>query len=257
MTSTRLPGKILLPLAGAPLLLRMLDRVRTAQLVGDVIVATTDSTSDDVVAGLCMKNGIPVYRGHPTDLLDRHYQCAKAYSADIVLKIPSDCPLIDSGIIDRVTRAFMEASVDFASNLHPPTYPDGNDVEVMAIGALERAWREADKDFQREHTTPYIWDNPECFNTLNVCWETGMDYSGTYRFTIDYAEDYAFIKEVYDALYPANPNFRLDDILRLLNRRPEIAAINAKYAGTTWYRPYVGELKTMEPNPVKQSGNGR
>ncbi len=246
--SSRLPGKVLMPLAGKSLLERMVERVRAARTPFSVVVATTQDASDDPIAALCDSTGIPCYRGHPTDLLDRHYRAALAHGADVIAKIPSDCPLIDPAVIDRVLGVFLAApeAYDFVSNLHPPTYPDGNDVEIMPSRILEIAWREADRDFEREHTTPFLWEHPERFRLANVIWETGMDYSMSHRFTIDYPEDYEFIRAVYDRLWtPERPVFSLGDILDLLREQPEIMALNARYAGVNWYRHHLQDLKTI------------
>ena len=162
MGSSRLPGKVLLPLAGQPLLVRMTERVRRAPLAGTVVVATTTDAADDAIADLCAAHGLECFRGNPLDLLDRHYQAARHYAADVVLKIPSDCPLIDPAVIDEAVRFYLDFAerYDFVSNLHPATFPDGNDVEVMPFEALETAWREARRPLEREHTTPFFWENP-------------------------------------------------------------------------------------------------
>ena len=194
-----------------------------------------------------------MFRGSLNDLLDRHYFTAKQFNADVVLKIPSDVPLIDPAIIDRVISFFLgnKNKYDYVSNLHPATYPDGNDVEVMTFSALENAWKNAIRNFEREHTTPYFWENPDKFKIGNVEWESGKDYSMTHRFTIDYKEDYNFIKRVYDELYTTNPHFTLNDILNLLEKKPEIAAINSKYVGVNWYRNHLNELKTVTAEQTK------
>ncbi|APR83066.1 N-Acetylneuraminate cytidylyltransferase [Minicystis rosea] len=247
--STRLPGKVRLPLAGKTLLERMVERVRAAKTPFELVVATTVEASDDPLVALCDEAKIPCFRGHPTDLLERHYGAALAVGPqiDTVVKIPSDCPLIDPAVIDRVLAAhFASGGNDFTSNLHPATYPDGNDVEVMTLAALAIAHREADRTLEREHTTPFLWERPDRFRVGNVTWESGLDFAMSHRFTIDYPEDYDFIKAVYDALWrPERPIFGLDDILRLLEARPEIAALNAKYAGVNWYRHHLGELRTI------------
>ena len=247
--SSRLPNKVMLPLVGKPLLARMVERVRAARLVGAVVVATTTEREDDPIKALCQQEGFLCFRGHPTDLLDRHYQAGRCFNADTVVKIPSDVPLIDPDVIDKVIGVYLAKpdAYDYVSNLHPPSYPDGNDVEVMYMGALERAWIEARRDFEREHTTPFLWERPERFSIHNVTWETGLDYSMTHRWTIDYEEDYDFIEAIYEALYPQNPLFGLEDILALLERRPYIAALNAQYAGVNWYRRHLDELKTITP----------
>ena len=251
--SSRLPNKILLPLANKPLLYRMFERVAASKMCGTIVIATTTDKSDDVVENLCNKFNMICFRGHPTDLLDRHYQAAKLFSADAVVKIPSDCPLIDKSVIDKVLNYYMENLnyFDYVSNLHPPTYPDGNDVEIMSFKALSDAWENANRELEREHTTPYFWENPDKFRIGNVIWETGLDYSMSHRFTIDYEKDYNFIKQVYDELYSVNPIFTLNDILDLLDRKPEIKKINEEYCGVNWYRNHLDELKTITPDQTK------
>ncbi len=245
--SSRLQNKILLPLAEKPLLVRMYERVASSISKKEIVVATTIYDDDDEVEELCRSNNINIFRGHPTDLLDRHYKAALKYKADIVVKIPSDCPLICPNVIDQVLEYYKknEKKFDFVSNLHPATFPDGNDVEVINFKTLEKAWKEAEKDFEREHTTPFIWERPERFRIGNVKWETGLDFSMSHRFTIDYKEDYEFIKRIYDELYTENEIFTLCDIMMLLDRKPEIKKINEMYAGVNWYRNHLGELKTI------------
>ncbi len=246
--SSRLPRKILMPLQGKPLLQRMLERVQAASTPFDLVVATTYEPEDDAVRTLCRSLQVDCFSGHPTDLLDRHYRAAVERHADVVVKIPSDCPLIDPAVIDRVLGFFLQHhnEFDYVSNLHPATYPDGNDVEVMTMETLTTAWREATRDFEREHTTPFIWERPERFRIGNVAWETGLNYSMSHRWTIDYPEDYAFIARVYDELWTEEkPIFSMQDILRLLEAKPDIAAMNAQYAGVNWYRHHAGELRTV------------
>jgi spore coat polysaccharide biosynthesis protein SpsF len=246
--SSRLPNKVLLSLCTKPLLIRMIQRVAKTDLTGEIVIATSTKKEDDVIEKLCNEYSINCFRGHPTDLLDRHYQCGKEFNADAVVKIPSDCPLIDPQIIDKVISHFIKNKdkYDYVSNLHPATYPDGNDVEIMSFEVLESAWKEAKKNFEREHTTPYVWENPDRFKIGNVEWETGLDYSTTHRWTIDYEEDYIFIKNVYEELYKKNPGFGLNDILNLLEEKPYIYDINSKYAGKYWYENHLNELKNID-----------
>lgn len=254
MGSTRLPGKVMMPLAGKPLLQRMLERVRAASTMFDTVVATTTDPGDDPIRKLCNNLGVACYSGHPTDLLDRHCEAARSAGAETVVKIPSDCPLIDPAVIDRVLTYFIEnrASFDYVSNLHPATYPDGNDVEVTPMQILETARREAVRPFEREHTTPFIWERPERFRIGNVNWETGLDYSMSHRWTIDYPEDYQFVKAVFDELWNEHaPVFHINDILDLMARRPDIFALNTKFAGVNWYRNHLDELKTISKNEVR------
>src|SRR5262245_50125305 len=150
--STRLPGKVLMPLANRPLLQRMLERVLAANTPSAVVVATTRDRADDAVENVARETGVACFRGHSTDLLDRHFWAGIVFRADVVVKIPSDCPLIDPAVIDHVIGHYKvhAADADFVSNLHPGTYPDGNDVEVMPFGVLETAWVEATKPHERE-----------------------------------------------------------------------------------------------------------
>lgn len=248
MGSTRLPGKVMLPLAGEPLLCRMLQRIMAATAPFDLLVATSILPQDQPVRDACRTMGVRCFSGHPTDLLDRHYQAARMTGPDLVVKIPSDCPLIDPAVIDRVLEHAHQSAgaCDFVSNLHPPSYPDGNDVEVMAMDALRTAWMEAARPFEREHTTPFIWDQPSRFRIRNVQWEAGLDYSKSHRWTIDYPEDYQLIKAVYDELWSAGrPVFSLQEILNLLQSRPDLGTLNAAFAGQTWYRHHLHELKTI------------
>lgn len=252
--SSRLPDKVRLDLCGQPLLVRMVERVRRAKLAGQVAVITTTEASDDALADLCQQHHIPVFRGDAQDLLDRHYRAARHFGeTGGVVKIPSDCPLIDPAVIDRVLGFYLETEgrFDYVGNLHPATYPDGNDVEVMPFAALEAAWREARRPLEREHTTPFFWENPGRFRLANVAWETGLDYSMSHRFTIDYPADYEFVKAVYEALFPVKPAFGLADMLDLLTQRPDIYALNAEYAGVNWYRNHLDELKTVDASQTR------
>ena len=257
MGSSRLPGKVMRPLAGAPLLARMIERLRAARTPFDLVVATTTALGDAPIRHLCRRLGVACFSGHPTDLLDRHYQAARSVRADVVVKVPSDCPLIDPAILDRVLSAFLEdpGRYDYLGNLHPASYPDGNDVEVMTEAALATAWREAARPFEREHTTPFLWERPERFRIGNVFWEKGRDLSMTHRFTVDYAEDHAFVAAVFEALWtPLRPIFGLDEILALLDQRPDICAMNAGFAGVNWYRHHLGELRTVRPEATRFHG---
>lgn len=250
MGSTRLPGKVLLPLAGKPLLERQIERILAAKSRFEVCVATTPSAEDEPIRELCRRIGIPVFDGHPSDLLDRHYRVGVAYGADAIVKIPSDCPLIDPSVIDRVITVYQAApgALDFVTNLYPPTWPDGNDVELMTMEALACAFQNANRAFEREHTTPFIWERPERFRIANVTWETGFDFSKTHRFTVDHAEDYAFVSRVYRELCTSSrPVFSLLEVLQLLQENPEISELNAQYRGKTWHLAHVSELRHFRP----------
>lgn len=220
--STRLPGKTLKPLAGQPMLARVVERTRRARLLNEVVVATTRSPRDDVIADLCRQRGWPWERGSEEDLLDRYREAARARSADIVVRITSDCPLIDPGIIDAVVGEFLGGSWDYVSNtLEPRTFPRGLDVEAVSFAALDRAWRESRNSSWREHVTPYIYRHPETFRLHRVANERDLSY---HRWTVDTPEDYELIRRIYD-------HFRGDaftwlEVLGLLEEHPDWVEIN-------------------------------
>ena len=236
MGSSRFPGKVLKPLGDSNILLEICRRVRAARHCGEVVVATSDLSEDDLIADTCLSQDIPFWRGDVSDLLDRHYQCAVGHRADAVVKIPSDCPLIDPKVIDRVIGTFLQynGSVDYVSNLHPPSYPDGNDVEIFTMKALKVAWTEAESPTEREHTTPFFWTHPERFRLANVEWESGRDVSDAYRITLDYVEDYELICRIHNALSPLNKNFGVNEVIAYLDSHREVKALNEAYLGETW-----------------------
>jgi spore coat polysaccharide biosynthesis protein SpsF len=250
--STRLPGKVLLPLGGRPMLVRMLERLAGARTPDTVVVATTTLPEDDAIEATVARAGFSCVRGHPTDLLDRHYDAARRTGADVVVKVPSDCPLVDPEVVDRVVAAHLDDpdGAAYTSNLHPESYPDGNDVEAMGIAALETAWREASRPYEREHTTPFLWDQPGLFPTKNVLWETGRNLSRSHRVVVDYEEDYAVVRAVFDALWTAErPVFRVAEIARFLDEHPEVRRINEARFGASWYRAHASELRTAAARP--------
>jgi spore coat polysaccharide biosynthesis protein SpsF len=251
MSSTRMPEKVLQPLGGQPLLVRMLERVRAASTPFDLCVATTTEAIDDAVVTAAARAGVQSVRGHPTDLLDRHVQAARTFGAEAVVKIPSDCPLIDPAVVDRVIGAFLDdPTYDYVSNLHPATWPDGYDVEVMLREAIETAHREATRPHEREHTTPFLWDRPERFRIKNVTLD--RDLQMTHRLTIDYPADYALIKAVFDGLHvEGRPPFGLEAIVAYLDAHPEVFALNQKYAGVNWYRHHLNDLRTIDASQTR------
>jgi len=246
LASSRLPGKVLLPAAGRPLLEHMLLRVRAARHARRVVVATTTDPQDEPIVQLCARLQVECYRGHPLDCLDRHLQVGIATRASAVVKIPSDCPIVDPAAIDRVLSAYLAraSELDFVSNQHPMTWPDGNDVEVIGIDALHAAAREAVDPFDREHTTPFIWTRPERFRARNVRWETGLDYSRSQRWVVDWPEDYQLVRGVIEALCEhKGPLFGLQDVLSLLSQRPELMRLNAQHRGYSYM--------TLRPDAAK------
>src|SRR3989344_1128542 len=228
MGSSRLPGKVLMNLEGKPVLLRVLDRVLRARTINHIIIATTDNPNDqkiiELVSGYHPK--VSVFQGSEHDVLDRYYKAALAGKAEVVVRITSDCPLIDWGVLDKVVSRFLEAkNVSYISNVGKKrTYPRGLDVEVFGFKDLERAWREAKLPAEREHVTPYIRNHPEIFNALDV--ENDEDYS-FHRWTLDEIDDFKLIEAIYKNLYPKKSDFVMADVLALFERNPDLIKINA------------------------------
>ena len=255
--STRLPNKVLRKILGKEVLLHMYNRVKAAQSIDKVMIITSTNSNDDKIAMLCELHQIPYYRGSENDLLDRHYQAAVQEGADFVLKIPSDSPLTDYRLIDQMVNYWLDnkEQLDFVTNINPGTFPDGLDVEGCTMDALATAWQRADKDFEREHTFPYVWENPEHFRIKNFSNSLNSDRNMfmTHRWTLDYEEDFEFIQRVFEELQN-DLLFSMEDVLALLERKPEIANINAHYAGVNWYRHHEAELKDIPRYMYKNSG---
>lgn len=224
MGSTRFPGKIGKDLGGKPVLVRCVERAKRAASLNAVIVATTDEPSDEAVVALCKEHEYPWFRGSQDDVLDRYYQTAQQYDADVVVRITSDCPLIEPDVIDRVVQAFCQMpELDYASNILPPrTFPRGLDVEVFSFATLEQAWQSDTNPNWREHVTPYMHRQPDVFKLHGVF--NDVDYSH-YRWTVDTMEDLAFVRKIYDA-FAGDDTFSWREVLHLLERHPEWQEIN-------------------------------
>jgi spore coat polysaccharide biosynthesis protein SpsF len=220
--STRLPGKVLQDLAGQSMLSRVIDRLRASHLIDQIVVATTCDVNDDVIVEECDRCSVSFSRGDEGDVLDRYYRTAKSNEADVVVRITSDCPLLDPTITDKIIQAFLQERPDYASNTISRTYPRGLDTEVIAWNALARAWQQAGQLYEREHVTPYIIENPTEFKLLSVTGD--QDYSG-YRWTVDTPEDLAFVRAVYSR-FPTETLFSWSDVLGLLEREPALADLN-------------------------------
>jgi spore coat polysaccharide biosynthesis protein SpsF len=222
MGSTRLPGKVMLDLCGKTVLARVVERLKRSHLAGELIVATTLQPADDVLVDQCRKLEVKVFRGRETDVLDRYYHAAKQFAAEAIVRICSDCPLIDPEIVDWTVQSFLHADVDYASNALDRTYPRGLDVEVMTSRALRRCWRDAKVFYQRSHVTPYIYENPDQFRIARVC---GSEEYGDLRWTLDTPEDLAFIRSVYERMADKD-EFGWRDVLQLLEHEPQLLELN-------------------------------
>lgn len=223
MGSTRLAGKVLEDLGGDMVLARVVNRTRRAKTLNSIVVATTKQPADDAIVGLCKERGWLLFRGSEEDVLDRYYKAALAFEADVVVRITSDCPLIEPEIIDRMIGEFLSSrpEIDYLSNSLQRTFPQGLDVEVMSFDALKTIWQEDRDPESREHVTPYIRRHPEKFHIRNVANDTDYSYM---RWTVDTIEDLTFVRKIYEHFQ--NDTFTWKEVLHLLETHPEWLEIN-------------------------------
>ena len=227
MSSSRLPGKVLKPILGRPMILLQIERIRDARRVDRLVVATSTDASDDVLVERCAADGVECERGSLDDVLDRFYQVALKFVPAHVIRLTGDCPLIDPDVLDAVIAFHIDGGFDYTSNaLDEITFPNGLDVEVMRFACLERTWKEARFPSEREHVTPYVYNHRGLFHL--GCY-SGEPNLSNLRWTVDEPEDLEFVRRIYEALYPINPTFRTRDILALLKHEPALGSINSRF----------------------------
>lgn len=224
MGSTRLPGKVLKDLGGETVLARVVNRVRRAALVDEVVVATSILPADGAIATECEALKVVCFRGDELDVLDRYYRAAQKFAADVIVRITSDCPLIDPDLIDATVHSRFEQKADYASNALVRSYPLGLDVEAFTAEALARAWSSATEKYQRIHVTPYLYETSNSFKVISNAGK--LDHSH-YRWTLDTLEDLQLIRAIYKH-FGNRDNMRWLDVLRLMETQPELAALNAQ-----------------------------
>ena len=224
MSSTRLPGKILLTVLGKPLLEYQIERLRRVRKLDDLVLATTHNPCDDQLVDLCRAWGLNCFRGEEDDVLDRYYHAAREYEADFVVRVTSDCPLIDPAVVDRVIEVYCEnaSDCDYVANTLERTYPRGMDCEVFSMAALERAY-EAATGGEREHVTEHMYRRPDEFRLMGVKYSSDQS---AHRWTVDTREDFELVRRMLEALCPNHPQFDLEDCLELIAGHPEWAEIN-------------------------------
>lgn len=222
MGSTRLPGKIVKEVLGKPLISYLLERLKCSQYINTIVLATTTNKQDDILEKFAEK--IALFRGSEDDVLSRYADAAQAFNADVIVRITSDCPLIDPAVIDKAITIFLENSYDYVSNTIERTYPRGMDVEVFSRIALEYASAHSIDPFEREHVTPFILNHPELFTKKNFCYS--HNYSSL-RWTVDTKEDFYLISKLLEIIYPEKEQFTLEDLLMLVKEHPELCLINA------------------------------
>lgn len=239
MTSTRLPGKVMMEICGKPVIHHVAGRLRRSSLIDKVTVATTTEATDDVIGKWCAEAGIDCHRGSLEDVLDRFYHAAKKTGAGTIVRITADCPLIDPGIVDIVIEEYARTGCDYA--VTDSTLPDGLDAEVFSFDALERAHREARLSSEREHVTPYIWKRPDVFSVYRVA--GGRDLSHM-RWTVDDERDFLFVTKIFEGFGCTGRVFAMGEILSYLEKNPGLLSINS---GTMRNEGYAKSLRDDKP----------
>lgn len=225
MGSTRLPGKILKKVLDKTLLEYQLERVQRSTLIDEIIVATTTKLADDSIADLCDTLQIKTYRGSENDVLSRYYEAAAENNADAIVRLTSDCPLIDPEVIDKVIQLYLDnPNTDYAANTLTRTFPRGLDTEVFSFRALEKAHQGATLQRDREHVTAYLYTNKDSFTFANLANTINLSH---HRWTVDTEADFELVKRILETLYPMKPKFTMNDIIELLDENPSWVNINA------------------------------
>jgi len=223
MGSTRLPGKVLLTVGTETVLARVVQRLRRTSLIDGIIVATSDHPADDAIVRECERLRVACFRGSENDVLDRYWQAAQWCGAEAIVRITSDCPLIDPELVDETIQAFLSQPADYASNTLERTYPRGLDAEVFTVAALEKMWRAARETYEREHVTPYLYEHQELFRLVSV---RGQHDQSKHRWTLDTAEDLQLIRAIY-AQFGNQDDFGWREVLTLMEREPGLAELNS------------------------------
>lgn len=246
MSSSRLPGKVLLPLLGESMLARQIERVRRAQLINHLVVATSSAPTDDLIAQECARIGVACYRGSLDDVLDRFEQAARPHSPQHVLRLTADCPLADPQLIDQVIARHLASGADYTTNTNPPSFPDGLDAEILRYAVLHIAWREAKLTSDREHVTLYVARQPDRFVVETLASETDLS---ALRWTVDEPDDFELVERIYTSLYPRNAAFDTQDVLRLLDEQPALRTLN------TSHRRNEGLEKSLQQDALRQGAS--
>lgn len=223
MTSTRLPGKVLMEVMGRPLLSYQIERIRFSKRIDNIIIATTINKEDNPIVELAQKEGLDCYRGSEDDVLDRYYQAAKKYNAAHIMRLTADCPLIDPDICDRIVKVYFNSGADYVHT--GESFAEGFDCGIISFQTLSAAWHEAKLNSEREHVTLYIRNHPEKFYNITVENETD---DSNYRITVDEQEDFFVVKAILENLYQEMKNyFTVREIKSFLDNHPEIYKLNA------------------------------
>jgi spore coat polysaccharide biosynthesis protein SpsF (cytidylyltransferase family) len=243
--SSRFPNKVIKPILGQPMICHILNRLSNSKMLEKIIVAIPDSDKNSVLEQILKQNDALYFFGNEQDVLDRYYKCAKFFNVDIIVRITADDPFKDSSIIDKAIDIFIEKSsdIDYVANCSydgsiRATYPEGLDVEVFSFSCLDKIWKSANKKSEREHVTPFLFNNKSKFKIAGF--ENNEDLSN-YRWTVDYEIDYLFAKEVYSNLFHKNNNFLMNDIIKLLNQKKSLSKMNNNIVRHEGYKQSLKE----------------
>lgn len=225
MTSTRLPGKVLMPLAGIPALERLIERLKCSRYLDEIVIATTINSSDDVIVDMAKKLGVKYFRGSEKDVLGRVLGAAQSVDGNIIVEITGDCPLVDPKLVDRGVEEFFYSGADYASNIIKLSYPIGFDVQVFSIQILDQVSRLTVDPIDRAHVSYYIYSHPEKFKLHN--WSApAEDTWPKLRLTLDEKEDYELLDIIFKKLLPQDENFTYKEVINLLRWEPQLLEIN-------------------------------
>lgn len=248
VSSTRLPGKVLKPILGKPMLLHQFERIKKSKLINKIVIATSDDMTDNPIEELCINNCIEYYRGNLHDVLDRFYHTAMQYKPQHIVRLTGDCPLMDPTIIDTVIETHLNGKYDYTTNTIKPSFPDGLDVEVFTYQCLVEAYKQASLPSQREHVTPYIYDKNNRYKLMNVKNTEDLNYL---RWTVDEELDFQLVNKIFEELYCKNPEFSYHDILNLMERIPELKTVNAQFNRNEGFK--IDQINEQPPQKITQN----
>lgn len=232
--STRLPNKIFMDIHGAPLLWHVVNRLTYVDLIDEIIVATTTDPKDDLTEEWCKKNNIKYYRGSEDDVLNRFYNAAAKFPCDAIVRVTADDPFKEPNIINNIIKKFIDENLDLSTNVFPPSYPEGLDCEVFTFDVLQTMEKTTNDTYDREHVTPYIYNNPDKFKIGNVISTHNLS---SYRWTIDTKEDYEMVNAIYDKRKNKSDEILLmEEIFEILEENPEIVEINSNVKRSAMYK---------------------
>lgn len=244
MSSSRLPGKVLADIAGVPMLVRQVARIRQSRMIDGLVLATSVDPSDDALAHAADENGIEVIRGSLDDVLERYANVARRFYPAHIVRLTGDCPLVDPDVVDAVVAHHLVSRADITSNAYEPTFPDGLDVEVVRTQVLLEAAEKADRAFEREHVTPFVYDPKNHYRVIH--YRAPVDLSAL-RWTVDEPEDLEFVRQVFVALLPMGIDFRMHDVLQLLSANPQLSEMNTRFARNAGLARSIAEEEAARP----------